>query len=234
MAFALYSLNKITDTREDAINMPQRLGFIAGRRKLIIALALMAYSLCLLQVVLQSPPSVLFVLFPFAANVLYGIRLHPLLPRLKDIPVMKNVVVAVSWAVPLTFLVAARAGGDCYLAVPLVFGFILVKAFTNTVLYDMRDVTGDRENGIRTIPVLIGPKRTILVLLAFDLALFPTLLIFDGISRIIASILALNGLACAIHFRDSIDPLQLELLVDGEWMLACLAFYLLASTGLLI
>jgi 4-hydroxybenzoate polyprenyltransferase len=67
------------------------------------------------------------------------------MPRLKDIPVMKNLVVAASWAITTTLLPASHLI-DKMSIVALILYFILVKGFVNTVLYDMRDVKEDEKN----------------------------------------------------------------------------------------
>jgi len=97
MTFSLYSLNKLTDIKEDKINMPERLNFLKGRRNLIIIYSVVAYLLCILLTFLDNPSSAFVVFVPLIANAFYGSRLLPGLPRLKDIPVMKNIVVAISW-----------------------------------------------------------------------------------------------------------------------------------------
>jgi 4-hydroxybenzoate polyprenyltransferase len=232
MTFGLYSLNKITDIKEDAINMPERINFLRGRRNLAIAYSIVAYLLCILLTFLDNPSSIVVVFIPFIANALYGSRLIPGLPRLKDIPVMKNVIVAVSWALTTTLLPAAHIMSEKF-TVALILYFMLVKAFVNTALYDVRDVKGDRENKIRTIPVIVGPKKTILILLAINATLLPLLIFLDNNARLLAASLIINGFACIFYFGMKENPLAMDLFVDGEWMLTCVIFILLKIVRLL-
>lgn len=37
-----------------------------------------------------------------------------------------------------------------------IFFFFFIKSFVNTILFDVRDVKGDAENHVKTIPVFIG------------------------------------------------------------------------------
>jgi 4-hydroxybenzoate polyprenyltransferase len=231
MTFGLYSLNKITDIKEDAINMPDRLNFISGRRNLVITYSIAAYLLSMLLTFLDKPSSVVIVLVPLIANALYGSRLIPGIPRLKDIPVMKNIVVAVSWAVTTTFLPAAHIMDEKSI-IGLVLYFMLAKAFVNTVLYDVRDIKGDKENGIRTMPVLLGSKKTISILLAINTTLLPLLIFLGGNARFLATALITNGFVYIAYFGENINPMAMDLFVDGEWMLACLAFLLIKEIGI--
>jgi 4-hydroxybenzoate polyprenyltransferase len=231
MTFSLYSLNKLTDMKEDAINMPERLDFLKGRRNLIIAYSVASYLLSILLTFLDDPSSVAVVLIPLIANTLYGSKLLPVLPRLKDIPVVKNLVVSVSLA-SATALLPAWHTMDNISTIVLVFYFILAKVFVNTVLYDMRDIKGDKENGIRTMPVILGRKKTTLVLLAVNFTLLPLLMFLDGNSRLLASILIINGFAYTIFFADRTNQLAMDIFVDGEWMLSFIMLAILTHAGL--
>ena len=226
MTFSLYSLNKLTDIKEDKINMPERLNFLKGRRNLIIIYSVVAYLLCILLTFLDNPSSAFVVFVPLIANAFYGSRLLPGLPRLKDIPVMKNIVVAVSWAVTTTLLPAGHILNEKS-TIALVLYFMLAKAFVNTVLFDVRDVTGDKENGIRTMPVIFGQKKTTSVLLAINATLLPLLMFLDGNARVLAAILILNGFAYIIFFANRKNHLAMDLFVDGEWMISCIIFAIL-------
>lgn len=226
MTFSLYSLNKLTDMKEDAINMPERLNFLKGRRNLIIIYSVVAYLLCILLTFFDKPSSVFIVFVPLIANALYGSRLLPGLPRLKDISFMKNIVVAVSWAVTTTLLPAGHILNEKS-TIALVLYFMLAKAFVNTVLYDVRDVTGDKENGIRTMPVIFGQKKTTFVLLAINATLLPLLMFLDGNARVLAAVLILNGFAYIIFFANRKNLLAMDLFVDGEWMISCIIFAIL-------
>jgi 4-hydroxybenzoate polyprenyltransferase len=84
--------------------------------------------------------------------------------------------------------------------VALVLYFILVKGFVNTVLYDMRDVKGDEKNGIRIMPILIGRKRTVQILLAINSTLLPIIMFFNGGARLVAGMLVLNGFVRSFIF----------------------------------
>lgn len=232
MTFSLYSLNKLTDAKEDAINMPERLNFLRGKKNFIIIFSIAAYILCIVLTFLHNPSSVVVVLVPLIANSLYGSKLFPCLPRLKDIPVMKNFIVALSWALSTTLLPAAH-NMNRMSNVALVLYFMLIKAFVNTVMYDIRDVVGDRDNNIRTIPVLFGPRKTILFLLAINCTLLPLLMFLNGNARLLAAILILNSFAYIIYFVDKINPLVMDLFVDGEWMLSCIMLFLLTKVGFL-
>lgn len=116
----------------------------------------------------------------------------------------------------------------------LVIYLMLVKTFVNTVLYDARDVKGDKESGVRTIPVLLGSKMTLIILLAINSTLWPWLLFIDISLRLFSAILIVYGYAYILYFRERRNPSALDLFVDGEWILATALLWALYKTGMMV
>jgi 4-hydroxybenzoate polyprenyltransferase len=103
----------------------------------------------------------------------------------------------------------------------------LVKLFINAALYDIRDVKGDRENGIRTMPVLIGPKKTVGILLMLNTTLLPWLMYAASSIQLISAGLILYGYAYTLYFSVLRSPQLLDFFVDGEWMLVSMVLLML-------
>lgn len=230
--FSVYSLNKLTDIKEDAINFPERLGFLAGRSRLILVYSLGAYALAVLLVALEKPNAIPVIFIPLIANAIYSSRLIPGLPRLKDIPFMKNLIVAVSWA-SVCVLIPAIYSERLDLKVLLIVYFMVMKSIINTILYDVRDVAGDKENGIITVPILLGLKKTSLILLALNSALLPLAMSTKGVAGHLMIGMVAYGYIYIFYFSKKKNPILLDLFVDGEWMLACISIILMGRIGLL-
>jgi len=220
ISFSVYSLDKIADLDKDVINMPQRKSFLYGRKRLVLSSSLAAYALAVLLTLLSTPLALPVVLIPIIANAFYGTKLLPGIPRLKDIPVMKNVVVATTWALITTLMPALSSGHLGVLNIAVVGYFMFVKTFVDTVLYDMRDIEGDRQNGVRTVPVMLGMRKTTALLLAANSTLLSALPFMHGEIRLLTIVLITYGYAYIVYFMKRIDPLMLDFLVEGEWMLA--------------
>ena len=226
VSFSVYTLDKIADLDKDVASMPTRARFLKGRRDLAIVYSSLAYLLSIIIVFVGRPLSSSLLLVPMAANIVYGTRLIPGVPRLKDIPVMKNAIVALSWAIvtvliPVTYQSRPSLGPSLSLVFVVIY-FMFIKTFIDTVLYDIRDEAGDRINNVRTIPVLIGLKNTTKVLLILNSTLILGLPWVEGLSRPLISSLIIYGYAYILYFRERRDPLLLDLCVEGEWMLASL------------
>lgn len=219
ITFSTYSLNKLTDVAEDQVNMPERANFIGGRRRFVLFTALGAYMLSIPLAFLVTPVALLIVFIPLLTNLLYSSRLLPGVPRLKDIPVMKNLFVAISWAMVCTLLPVVDIFSLPTASILLVLYFMLVKVFINTVLFDIRDVNGDLEAGIRTIPCLLGNRRTSILLMAINSTLIALSPLLNGPVRWLLIAMILYGYLCIIYFKKRRNPLVLDLFVDGEWMI---------------
>lgn len=219
ISFSVYSLDKIADMDKDITNMPQRHSFLYGRKKLVFVSAIAAYLAAIVLVLSSKPIALPIIFIPFIANAFYATKLHKDLPRLKDIPGIKNLVVALSWALVTTLVPAMYLTDQSIDIVGAVIYFLLIKTLVDNVLYDIRDIKGDAENGVRTMAVLLGKRKTVALLLVINSTLLP-LLGFTGIAdKTLALALTLYGCAYIIYFRERRNPIALDFFVEGEWML---------------
>ncbi|MEM2097824.1 MAG: UbiA family prenyltransferase [Methanothrix sp.] len=225
VSFSVYTLDKLVDLDRDVSNMPARKQVLYSRRRIFLILALSAYFGAAIIMAYVRPAALPLVFVPVIANAFYGMRLLPWLPRLKDIPVMKNIVVGSAWAVVTVLIPVIHSGHTAtYL---LVLYFIFIKTFIDTVLYDIRDVAGDRISGVRTMPVILGETPTVLLLLILNTTILPVSLLLPGDGREIALALTIYGYAYIAYLRRRRNPVVLDLLVEGEWMMACVVLYML-------
>ena len=231
MTFGIYSINKLTDIKEDAINRPDRVDFLKGRERHIGAYSIFSLliSAALAYHIEQTALLILFV--PFIANCVYSSKVHPALPRLKDIPCVKNIVVGLSWALVCTLMPAVTLEEAQLPSVALVIYLMFIKDFINSTLCDLKDVNGDRVSGVKTIPVILGPQKTRRILMILNSLLLPLLLLVKGKTLIIYSLLILTEYAFILCFGESSCPLVLEFFVDGEWLMTCLLLFALGLIG---
>jgi 4-hydroxybenzoate polyprenyltransferase len=114
-------------------------------------------------------------------------RLYFYASSLKQIAVLGNIVVAGLLAfsviiigifdiVPNTFDINRAQMG---LAFSILFDyakFAFIINFVREIIKDIEDINGDNSQGIRTLPIIIGTKKTAII--AFILLLIPTLYLF--------------------------------------------------------
>ena len=97
----------------------------------------------------------LALLVPLALSLLYSVgskRLIGLIGtrNLKQKVLLKNVSISFGWSL-IPILVGFYFGA---FDVPLLLlgPFIFLRLMTNTIIFDIRDTEGDRENGVKTLP----------------------------------------------------------------------------------
>jgi 4-hydroxy-3-methylbut-2-enyl diphosphate reductase len=108
------------------------------------------------------------MLFATAAGSVYHVTIVPVPFRqfiryknLKDIPTSRDLFVALAWATVLTFMPQAINGS--FMVNPLIiacFVWIFVLAFLRSLIFDLRDIEGDRIMGRETLITIVGEKRS--------------------------------------------------------------------------
>ncbi len=233
--FAVYCMNRLTDKEEDAVNSPERASFVDGHEKTISIILLFSYITAIILGISQSIYAMLILLFPLCAGVAYNIKLSPRIPRLKDILGVKNIITALSWAVGTTFLPFVGLFEPSLIFICSLFYFFFMKSFINTVLYDIRDIDGDRENGIITIPVKIGKENTKNLLLIATSSLLVMSFILLLINQVSFG-LFLTMVFCVFNAywyigytcnNDEIHKYKMPLLINGEWFFVLGLYYII-------
>ncbi len=223
--YSVYSLNRLTDQEEDAINAPERSTFVAGNERFLLAIAVVSYIAALVLGWIESPFAALVLLFPIISGIAYSKNIFSAfgIPRLKDIFLVKSLIVASSWAVCAAFLPMIYLSGN-FTKLGFIFPFFFIKMFINTVLFDVRDVVGDALNDVKTIPVVIGIKKTRQFLLILQSSILVWLALFlDSFSRyyVILIISMIYGYLYIIYFccENEHNGVLRDVLVDGEWII---------------
>ena len=146
------AVNDYFDREIDAINQPDRpipRGAVSPRGALAFAAAL--FGLAVALAVRLPPTAVAIAVVNLVALVTYT-------TVFKGTPGLGNGLV--SYLVGSTFLFGGAAVGT--LAAPLVLAVLAaLSTFTREVIKDVEDLAGDREKGLRTLPVAIGARRSL-------------------------------------------------------------------------
>lgn len=110
VTLAVYNLNKLTDIKEDSINLLDRAEFTGKYKHYIIFAVIASFFAALYLSFLQNPSAIFIILFPFCLGFVYSIKISNF--RLKDIIGVKSITVALAWAVIGTFLPVTAQSSD--------------------------------------------------------------------------------------------------------------------------
>lgn len=164
VTFAVYTNDKIADVETDALSDPKRAAFVRRHEDLLYIAAAAAYGLAVTLAVLGGPMALAITLLPGAFWVLYASDwldgISATVYRLKEILVVNTAMVALAWAVTITFLPLAFASGPIPVAVIPVFAYLLLRDYVHTEVPNLPDRESDAKVGIDTIPSRYGPQRT--------------------------------------------------------------------------
>ncbi len=149
----VYSFNRLTDLAEDEQNVPDRAAFVRTYGWPLLAVGVVCYVGATVVAVTRGIPGAPAMILPLFVAVLYSVV------GLKRILLVKNVLVGLSWgAIPLG--VGVYYGVLLTTDILFLFGFITASLTIAAVVFDIKDIAGDRMEGIRSVPVIIGPRRT--------------------------------------------------------------------------
>jgi len=205
VAFAVYTVDHVADAATDARSTPGRARIALRYGDLLMVAAALAYGFALALSVASGPLALGVALLPGAFWIAYasdwlpnaGRALRSLapgddlgtglrLPRLKEVPVVGSVVVAAGWAIAVTLLPLAFAGGAALGSgslgaapvepvVAVAFAYFFLRSFVDAELPNVRDVEADAAAGVSTLPIALGVGRTRRVLYGIDLVTAATL-----------------------------------------------------------
>ncbi|MXR41004.1 geranylgeranylglycerol-phosphate geranylgeranyltransferase [Halobaculum sp. WSA2] len=142
------AVNDYFDRDIDAVNRPNRpipSGRVSARAAAGFAATLFAVATA---AALSLPPLAL------AIAVVNLLALLAYTQLFKGLPVVGNVVVA--YLTGSTFLFGAAAVGPIAPPTWTLFGLAATATFAREVVKDVEDVAGDREEGLRTLPIVVG------------------------------------------------------------------------------
>lgn len=146
------AINDYFDREIDAINQPGRpipRGDISVRGALWFSLTLFAIAIAAAATL--PVVAIAIAVFNFLALVAYT-------ELFKGLPGVGNLLVG--YLTGSTFLFGGAAVAEPLGAVAL-FGLAAIATLTREIVKDVEDIDGDRQEGLRTLPIVIGERRAL-------------------------------------------------------------------------
>lgn len=175
LTFAVYAGDRLADANTDEVTKPNQSAFVRRHETVLSVLTAGAYGVAIAVSLLGGPFALGLTILPGAFWILYGSDWLPTLSsgldRLKHVLVVNSALVAVGWAVTLTFLPIAFADAAVTPTAAVVFVYFLVDRFINTEIPNVGDMVGDEAIDVSTLPTVFGVRRTRWVLYALSLSL---------------------------------------------------------------
>jgi geranylgeranylglycerol-phosphate geranylgeranyltransferase len=149
------AINDYFDREIDRINAPDRpipRGAVSPRGAFAFSVLLFAAAVGLS--LLLPVGAIGLALFNLLALIAYT-------ELFKGLPAVGNLVVA--YLGGSTFLFGGLAVGGDLTTAGVLFGLAALSTFAREVIKDVEDVAGDREEGLNTLPIAVGERRSLVV-----------------------------------------------------------------------
>jgi 4-hydroxybenzoate polyprenyltransferase len=185
--------NKLSDLPEDLVNNPVEAGWVSRHQRALLAFTIGLFVLSLLPTALLCPSLLVPRLLFQAGGVTYNFRVLPGRRRLKQIYALKNAAAAALFLITLVGYPLAAPGAAVSAPWPTVLALALFFFFfemSYEVIYDFKDLAGDRAHGVPTYPVVHGERGGRRV--------------FDGLVLTAAAVLLGSYLAELVGFKELI------------------------------
>lgn len=182
-----YCYNMVTDKEEDMINKKRLNLFVSNGNGVYIVAAFFIFSL------ISALQLSTFSISLYLVSVMMGISYSYF--RIKEMFPFKNLYTAASLSI--SFLVGAGS-----VAVnPEMFSYVyplFIPLFVISLTSDLRDYTGDKMTGIRTIPAVLG-RRLTKVILYIAMATFSVMVLAGSVSGLYVLVPFTAPIAFYIH-----------------------------------
>jgi len=182
-------INDVFDYKIDQINKGEKQILKTetnlGKAKVTYAIIVLIGAIISFFVAYDIANLKLFLIYPAAVSLLFIYSF-----KLKHIPIIGNVIVSTFIALVIFILVFAERVGVANLAADhpdlypkyffLVYGFMWFAFITNWVreiIKDIEDIDGDKQNGSKSLPIVIGIKGAQIVSVILLIVLVITLVL---------------------------------------------------------
>jgi 4-hydroxy-3-methylbut-2-enyl diphosphate reductase len=165
--FSMYLWNGLANIENTKHLGMGRYRFYHAHKTGLYVFAWVPIVLVLLISFLQGRYLFYLILFSVIAGLIYHLTIVPKFLRsitryksLKDIPTSRDLFVALSWGILITFMPQVTAGTPVFsLSTWFCFSLFFILAFLRSLIFDLRDIEGDRIMGRETLVTIIGENR---------------------------------------------------------------------------
>jgi len=197
----VYSFDYYREMDGDRLTNPQRSAYLARKKKLY-PLLMGTYATLLIALIVLCEKQLLLLGLIIGILVAGGVIYPLFMKRLtRHIPGFKTFYVSGEWALATALMYVLYSGKGPEAFSPLIFFVSLANSLGSTVFYDLKDIRSDSQEGLKTIPAVLGWDRTMKLLYGLDVLSMALLLagIWTGELGSIALVL-LAFLPISLHY----------------------------------
>ncbi len=232
--YAMHVFNRFLDKNASTYNDPERANFYHKFRGFLIISATVSMMASFALGYYKSDMTFFAILGLSILGIIYSIRILPIRPKrlwrytkIKEIPGSKTLSVALAWGVVITLLPLLTSSHSDWAVSIISFILVFSMVYTRSALFDIFQTQGDLIVGVETLPIVLGEKKTLLLLKGIILSgilINATAGIFGLVSPFIylllLSLLSLGLSLLAYERRWFYPGTRLEAIVEGNFFFA--------------
>jgi 4-hydroxy-3-methylbut-2-enyl diphosphate reductase len=203
--FSMYLWNSLASIENTQHLDLSRYKFYHVRKKALYIVVTVTIVSILIISFFQNKYLFYLVFFSIAVGSVYHLTIIPRFllgiihyKSLKDVPASRDLFVALSWAILITFIPQVMSDKLVFtLSTWFCFSLIFILAFVRSLIFDLRDIEGDRIMGRETLVTIIGEakiKKAIQIIIAAAIVLLFTCSLILPMKKISFSFSIGNGL----------------------------------------
>ncbi len=169
---SLYNFSMLISRPEEPKKSPfRRVRWIDNHHRLMITLTLIAILSTMVAALFLSTASQILLLFLGVIAVCYNLPLFTVGDQkfgLRNVPGLKLFLIALIWSLSCVLLPIVELGNTQQIVIPpndtillIAKRFLFIAAIT--VPFDIRDLFQDRSNELKTIPVILGERKSYMI-----------------------------------------------------------------------
>lgn len=159
----IYVFNAFTDVEEDKINKPKRIFNSASEINMLLISCILFLVFALFLSFISSIFSFFIVIIIAVIGFFYSFKINGF--RFKKYAFTKSPAISLGWC--LFVFIGSRSFNFFSISVSL---FAALIVFNSSNISDIKDLKGDLNAGIKTIPSIIGIKNLAYLLIILDVA----------------------------------------------------------------
>lgn len=155
----VYSYDYYKDIKKDNTVNSERTTFLSEKSKKY-PFILTSYILTLFFLILlfSNVKLTLFIIGLVVSGILYTTVFKVVT---KKIPFFKNIYTAITWAMGGTFFLIFYYSMGITAPFLLIFLVIFIRVLINIIFFDLKDIEADKNEGLKTLPAILGKKKSI-------------------------------------------------------------------------
>jgi 4-hydroxy-3-methylbut-2-enyl diphosphate reductase len=169
--YAMHILNRFLDKGASTYNDPEKAAFYRKYRIVLVITGIASAIIALILSYFLGTKIYLLMAVLCILGVIYSIPLVPMSLRhlwryskIKDIPGSKSLSEALAWAAVVSLLPLLGKDPIRLSSTVITFYLVISMVYVRAAVFDILQVQGDMIVGKETLPIILGEKRTLLLL----------------------------------------------------------------------